>query len=69
MPELSWEVPRNASEIGIVTRQAILRQWAVPSISFDGDTETYDFSPRITTFIVSGWRKQYRVMIVEEDNA
>lgn len=66
MPEpLSWEIPRNASEICIVTKTAILRQWAVPTITYEDHIFGYDHSQTKSSFIVGTYRKKYRVTIEE----
>jgi hypothetical protein len=62
---LSWETPRNASEIGMVMRTSILRQWMIPSITFDDNANEYDIDEQNSCFVVSGIRTRYRVTIEE----
>lgn len=63
MQNLSWETPRNASEICRVTQNAILRQWMIPSIDFEDAAIGYDIDENNSSFIVSGYRTRYRVTI------
>lgn len=65
MQNLSWETPRNASEICRVTQNSILRQWMIPSITFDDNANEYDIDEQNSCFVVSGIRTRYRVTIEE----
>ena len=61
--ELSWEVPRNASEICRVIRYAILRQWMIPAIDFENLASGYDHDENNSSFIVKNYKTQYRVTV------
>ena len=62
-PTLSWEIPRESREIGMITRQAILDQWCIPSIEFPDGLETYEVNETTTSFIVKNYKTQYKVTI------
>ena len=62
-PTLGWEVPRNAEEICMVTRQAILNQWAIPAIGFDSKLESYVVNEETSTFIVESYKSKFKVTI------
>lgn len=64
-PTLSWEVPRNSEEIGVVTRQSIIHQWAVPQIYPASEELGYEINDETTTYIVECHRKKFKVTIQE----
>lgn len=65
--ELSWEIPRNASEICRVLTSAILKQWMIPMIDFEDSVNGYDVSENKSIFLIKSHKKQYRVTIEELD--
>lgn len=65
--KLSWEIPRNASEICRVLTSAILKQWMIPMIDFEDSVNGYDVSENKSIFLIKAHKKQYRVTIEEID--
>jgi hypothetical protein len=62
---LSWEIMRNASEIGMVLRNAILKQWLIPSITMEENTVVYDHDEKKTSFVVNSYKTSYKITIEE----